>query len=71
MRDGFIFGGWFLEEDFSGNVVTEISSENSKGDVTVYALHLRLGFKRVSRFEKVGLKFGRWLDVVDYELLLS
>lgn len=37
MRDGFIFGGWFLEEDFSGNAVTEISSENSKGDVTVYS----------------------------------
>lgn len=37
MRDRFIFGGWFLEEDFSGSAVTEISSENSKGDVTVYA----------------------------------
>ena len=35
------------------------------------ALHLRLGFKKVSHFKKVGLKFGRWLDVVDYELLLS
>lgn len=34
------------------------------------ALHLGLGFKQVSHFEKVGLKFGRWLDVKDYELLL-
>ncbi|MCD7923499.1 MAG: N-acetyltransferase family protein [Bacteroides sp.] len=34
------------------------------------ALHLGLGFKQVSHFEKVGLKFGRWLDVMDYELLL-
>ncbi len=34
------------------------------------ALHLSLGFKQVSHFEKVGLKFGRWLDVMDYELLL-
>jgi len=24
----------------------------------------------VSHFEQVGRKFGRWLDVVDYELLL-
>lgn len=29
-----------------------------------------LGFRRVSHFEQVGCKFGRWLDVVDYELLL-
>ena len=29
------------------------------------SLHIRLGFK------KVGLKFDRWLDVVDYELLLT
>ena len=33
--------------------------------------HERLGFKQVSRFEKVGIKFNRWLDVVDYELLLE
>lgn len=33
-------------------------------------LHERLGFKQVSLFEKVGMKFGRRLDVVDYELLL-
>lgn len=35
------------------------------------ALHLGLGFKQVSHFKKVGLKFGRWLDVMDYELLLA
>lgn len=29
-----------------------------------------VGFRRVSHFEQVGRKFGRWLDVVDYELLL-
>jgi len=28
------------------------------------------GFRRVSHFEQVGRKFGRWLGVVDYELLL-
>ncbi len=33
--------------------------------------HQRLGFKQVSLFEKVGQKFGRLLDVVDYELLLE
>ncbi len=29
-----------------------------------------VGFRRVSHFEQVGCKFDRWLDVVDYELLL-
>ena len=43
----------------------------TEGNAVSDALHLRLGFKKVSHFKKVGLKFGRWLDVVDYELLLS
>jgi len=33
--------------------------------------HKRIGFKQVSYFEQVGRKFDRWLDVVDYELLLA
>lgn len=33
--------------------------------------HEQLGFRRASLFHQVGRKFGRWLDVVDYELLLS
>lgn len=32
--------------------------------------HAKLGFEKVSHFKKVGVKFGRFLDVVDYELLL-
>ncbi len=32
--------------------------------------HERLSFKKVSHFEQVGQKFGRWLDVADYELIL-
>lgn len=42
----------------------------TEGNAASDALHLGLGFRQVSHFEKVGLKFGRWLDVVDYELLL-
>lgn len=34
------------------------------------ALHATLGFKQVSLFSEVGEKFGRHLDVTDYELLL-
>lgn len=32
--------------------------------------HTHLGFKQVSCFEQVGIKFGKLLDVVDMELLL-
>ena len=33
-------------------------------------LHQKLGFRQVSLFKEVGWKFGRWLDVSDWELLL-
>lgn len=34
------------------------------------AFHESLGFHKVSMFEGVGVKFGRRLDVTDYELVL-
>lgn len=43
----------------------------TEGNRASNALHEKLGFRQVSRFEKVGSKFGRWLDVADYELLLK
>lgn len=33
-------------------------------------MHKKLGFKQVSLFEEVGMKFGRVLDVVDLELVI-
>jgi len=33
-------------------------------------LHEELGFRQVSEFKEVGYKFGKWLDVGDWELLL-
>lgn len=33
-------------------------------------LHERLGFRQVSRFYEVGRKFGQWLDVYDFQLIL-
>ncbi len=33
-------------------------------------MHKRLGFKQVSMFEEVGMKFGQVLDVVDLELVI-
>lgn len=35
------------------------------------AFHEALGFRKVSHFRQVGRKFDRWLDVVDYELVLE
>ncbi len=42
-------------------------TDDNKGSI---ALHEQLGFRQVSHFKEVGYKFGRWLGVVDYELLL-
>ena len=35
------------------------------------ALHERLGFKHVGTLPQVGFKFGRWLDLAFYQLLLN
>ncbi len=43
-----------------------ITAENT-GSI---AFHGSLGFREVSRFIEVGFKFGRYLDVVDMELML-
>jgi L-amino acid N-acyltransferase YncA len=34
------------------------------------ALHDKLGFTKVAEFRQVGFKFGRWIDVGYWELLL-
>ena len=44
-----------------------ITAENAESR----RLHERLGFRQVSEFKEVGRKFGRWLDVTDYELILN
>lgn len=33
--------------------------------------HERYGFKRVSYFPEVGRKFGKWLDIHDFQLILK
>lgn len=42
----------------------------TEGNESSFKLHERLGFERVSHFKKVGMKFGKYLDVIDYELIL-
>lgn len=40
-------------------------------NTTSRRLHERLGFRQASHFSQVGFKFGQWLDVVDYELVIG
>jgi L-amino acid N-acyltransferase len=35
------------------------------------ALHTKFGFQQVARFVEVGYKFGRWLDVICLQLILT
>jgi phosphinothricin acetyltransferase len=35
------------------------------------ALHERLGFRHVGTLPQVGFKFGRWLDLAFFQLLLE
>ncbi len=42
----------------------------TQGNVASETLHRKMGFRPVSRFVQVGTKFGRWIDVADYQLLL-
>ncbi len=42
----------------------------TQGNVASEVLHRKMGFRPVSRFVQVGTKFGRWIDVADYQLLL-
>ncbi|HKX43940.1 MAG TPA: GNAT family N-acetyltransferase [Burkholderiaceae bacterium] len=41
---------------------------NNAGSI---ALHERLGFKHVGTLPQVGFKFGRWLDLAFYQLILE
>lgn len=48
-------------------LIGAIDATNAKS----IALHERLGFKHVGTLPQVGFKFGRWLDLAFYQLLLE
>lgn len=48
-------------------VIAGISADNQ----TSINLHSSFGFKEVAHFKEVGYKFGRWLDLKFFELMLS
>lgn len=35
------------------------------------ALHLSMGFEKVAHFKETGYKFGKWMDVVYYQLMIK
>lgn len=48
-------------------LIADITDENEAS----IRMHERLGFKPVSHFREVGMKFGRWLGDIDMQLILS
>lgn len=50
------------------HVVVALISADQKPSVR---LHARAGFSEAGRLREVGSKFGRWLDVLSYQLLLA
>lgn len=56
----------FLKETSIHAVIAGISLPNNKSQ----NLHEKFGFKKVAHFNEVGFKFGKWIDVGYWELLL-
>ncbi|MDE5744638.1 MAG: GNAT family N-acetyltransferase [Paramuribaculum sp.] len=48
-------------------IIACITAENTGS----CAFHQKLGFKPVSHFKEVGLKFNRHLDIIDYQLIIK
>lgn len=48
------------------SLIACVTAENTRS----VRFHEHLGFRQVSNFAEVGRKFGRWLDVIDLELIL-
>lgn len=43
----------------------------TEGNEASVRMHEKLGFRKVAEYEQVGNKFGKWLGVVDMEILLK
>lgn len=63
----FIAGLKPKSEDVPTILIACITEEN----VASIRMHRKLGFREVSRFENVGFKFGRFLNVVDMEYAIG
>lgn len=57
-------------EIFKGDYHAVIAGISLPNDASV-RLHEKYGFEKVAHFREVGFKFGRWIDVGYWELLIS
>jgi L-amino acid N-acyltransferase YncA len=48
-------------------LIASICAEN-RGSIRLFKKH---GYRKCARYRQIGRKFGRWLDVVDYQKLLD
>jgi phosphinothricin acetyltransferase len=63
-----LLSGLLIRARSSGfhSVIAQISADQSAS----VRLHEKLAFVKVAHLKEVGYKFGRWLDVVFYQLIL-
>jgi phosphinothricin acetyltransferase len=61
--------GALIAELRAHNIHAAIGGVSLPNEASV-RLHEKLGFKKVAQFEQVGFKFGRWIDVGYWQLLL-
>jgi L-amino acid N-acyltransferase len=59
-----------VEEARKNNYHTLIAGIDATNSVSI-ALHKKYGFVEVAFFKEVGYKFGKWLDLIFMQLLLS
>lgn len=65
-----VLGKQYPEVNFKTGKLLNGASRKTADNLSSLQIHHHLGFCQVSRFPKVGRKFGRWLDVIDLELIL-
>ena len=59
-----------IQEAQKNEVHTLVAGIDAENLVSL-ALHRKFGFEPVAHFKQVGYKFGKWLDLVFYQLLLD
>ena len=64
-----LYGALFTQLEACG-VHAVIGGIALPNDASV-ALHAKMGMKQVAHFEQTGFKFGRWIDVVYWELVFA
>ena len=65
-----VLGKQYPEVNFKTGKLLNGASQKTVDNLSSLQIHHHLGFCQVSRFSEVGRKFGRWLDVIDLELIL-